>query len=121
MRFLLDQNQSPAMVPLLAAHGHDAVHVREVGLSSAPDRVVLATAAEQGRVLVSADNDFSSLLAQLGSRAPSLMLLRRQSGRRAAEVVTLVIANLNAVEADLAAGAVVVIDSDRVRVRRLPM
>jgi predicted nuclease of predicted toxin-antitoxin system len=38
MKFLLDQNQSTAMAALLAAHGHDTVHVRDIGLSSAEPR-----------------------------------------------------------------------------------
>jgi len=36
MRFLLDQNLSPALVTLLDEAGHDTVHVRDRGLSRAP-------------------------------------------------------------------------------------
>ena len=42
MRFLLDQNQSPLLVGLLAAVGHDAVHVRDVAMATAIDREILS-------------------------------------------------------------------------------
>ena len=59
MRFLLDEGLSPRVLDLLHAAGHDVVHVRDVGLKSAPDPVVLAAALEQTRVLVTLDTDFA--------------------------------------------------------------
>lgn len=50
MRFLLDQNQSPLLAGFLAAAGHDAVHVRDVAMATAIDRVVLAFALGEQRV-----------------------------------------------------------------------
>ena len=50
----------------------------------------------------------------------SVVLLRRQGDRRAAQIAALVLANLEAVSEDLVAGAIVVLEADRVRVRRLP-
>ena len=49
-----------------------------------------------------------------------MILLRRQEGRRASEIATLIVANLGAVADDLVAGAVVVLDDDRIRIRSLP-
>ncbi len=121
MRFLLDQNQSPLLVGLLAAVGHDAVHVRDVALATATDREVLSFALDQRRVVMSADTDFGELLAWSNASRPSIVLFRRQGQRSASEVVALLLANIDAVIDDLDAGAVVVFDADRVRVRRLPM
>ena len=121
MNFLLDENQSPLLVSLLASLGHNVVHVRDLGLSSAADVVVLAVASEQGRVLISSDTDFGELLAESNASAPSVVLFRRQGQRRAAELVKLLSANLGAIAEDLETGALVVIDADRIRVRRLPM
>ena len=53
MRFLLDENVSHRVCPHLKAAGHDAVHVAELGLTSADDQVILGHARDQGRVLVS--------------------------------------------------------------------
>ena len=121
MRFLLDQNLSPLLVEILARLGHDAVHVRQLGMSRASDAEIMATARDDNRVVVSGDTDFGELLARTNAASPSLVLFRRQGQRRAAELAALLDANLQAVVADLDAGAVVVIDADRVRVRRLPL
>lgn len=121
MRFLLDANQSPLLGELLARAGNDVVHVRTLGLERAPDAVLLRRAAEDGRVVVSGDTDFGELLARLGATQPSVLLLRRQGQRRAVEVAALIVANLDQVAEDLEAGAVVVLESDRIRIRRLPI
>ena len=81
MRFLLDQNVSPVLVGLLAEAGHSAEHLRDLGLSRAPDHEVLATATTTGAVLVSSDTDFGELLARSNAAGPSVILLRRQEDR----------------------------------------
>ena len=48
-------------------------------------------------------------------------MIRRQGARRAGELAALLLANLEAVTDDLAAGAIVVFDADRIRIRRLPI
>lgn len=121
MKFLLDENQSPVLVDLIAAAGHDVVHARDIGLKSAPDTVVLETAAATGRVLISGDTDFGELLASSNAALPSVVLFRRQGQRRAGQIAALLLMNLETVEPDLEAGAVVVFDNDRIRVRALPM
>jgi predicted nuclease of predicted toxin-antitoxin system len=40
VRFLVDENLSPQLARLLFVAGHDAVHVRDVGLTSADDEIV---------------------------------------------------------------------------------
>lgn len=121
MRFLRDENQSPLIVELLVRAGHEATHVRDVGLGSVLDAEILTFAAERGMLIVSADTDFGDLLAQTNADSPSVVLLRRQSDRRASEIAALVLANLGSVADDLDAGAIVVFDEDRIRIRRLPM
>lgn len=85
MRLLLDENLSPTLSAFLIEAGHDVVHVRDRGLTSATDDVVLALAAAEGRVLISADTDFDTLLARSGAIEPSVVLIRRAVGRRAAQ------------------------------------
>lgn len=53
MRFLIDEMFPPAAAELLRdRHGHDAVHVTEVGLEATDDREVAASAREQDRAIV---------------------------------------------------------------------
>ena len=121
MKFLLDENQSPAIAEALVNAGHEAAHVRDIGLSSVLDTEILAHAKRNEMVIVSADTDFGDLLAQTNAKAPSVILLRRQANRRAREVAAVLLANLSAVVEDLEAGAIVVLEEDRLRIRRLPM
>jgi predicted nuclease of predicted toxin-antitoxin system len=93
MRLLLDENLSPAVSGFLVEAGHDVVHVRDRGLTSARDDVVLAVAATEERVLISADTDFGTLLARSGANSPSVVLIRRAAGRRAAHQARLLIDN----------------------------
>jgi predicted nuclease of predicted toxin-antitoxin system len=121
VRFLLDENLSPRLAELLTTAGHDAVHARDLSLGRAPDELILDAARRDGRVVISADADFGEILARMNAGQPSVVFLRRQQGRRATEVAALIIANLDTVADDLLAGAIVVIDDYRIRVRSLPM
>ena len=101
MRFLLDENQSPRIADLLGEAGHDSIHVRDLDLMTSPDANVLEVARDQGRVIISADSDFGELLAASNAAAPSVLLMRRQAGRRAHEIAALILANLDEVAEDL--------------------
>jgi predicted nuclease of predicted toxin-antitoxin system len=81
LRFLLDENLSPLVGELIKGAGHDAVHVRDLGLTTASDHVILERARSEGRTLISADTDFGQLLAASGETQPSVILLRREGGQ----------------------------------------
>ncbi len=121
MRFLLDEGLSPRVADLLGAAGHDVVHVRDIDLKSAPDPIILSRAIAERRVLITLDTDFGALVAHLHATVPSIVLFRGDVTRRPDRQAMLLLANLEAVAADLDAGAVVVIGHGRLRVRRLPI
>ena len=121
MKFLIDNNLSPLLAEGLKAAGHDAVHLRDLGMQAAQDPAVLQRAQVDERVLVSADTDFGGLLSRSRATGPSVLLIRRLAGRRAAEQSAIILANLDQIAEDLTAGAVVVIGEDWIRIRRLPM
>lgn len=90
-------------------------------MSRATDREILEYAVQDQRIVLTSDTDFGELLAMSNAALTSVVLLRRQGDRRAAQIAALVLANLEAVSEDLVAGAIVVLEADRVRVRRLPL
>lgn len=65
MNFLVDNALWPRVAELLKAAGHDAVHVRDRAQHQAEDEVIFELAAADGRVLVSADTDFGTILTSL--------------------------------------------------------
>jgi len=120
VKFLLDECVSPRVAERLTEAGHDVVHLRDLGLLGAADERVMAAAAAESRVLVSADTDFGELLAMRAATLPSLVLLR-QPNRSPDHHARTILANLESVAADLDTGAVVTLTEDRVRVRLLPI
>jgi predicted nuclease of predicted toxin-antitoxin system len=121
VKFLIDENLSTRLVERLASDGHDVVHVRDVGLKAADDQVVLEHARDEDRVLVSADTDFGALLAASRASRPSVILLRLSTGRRVEQVAALIARTVDDLHEDLDEGSVIVLEQDRIRVRRLPL
>ncbi|MEZ5199926.1 MAG: DUF5615 family PIN-like protein [Micropruina glycogenica] len=121
MRLLLDQNLSRHLPAILAAAGFDVVDTRSLGMQRRADEAIADFAAEDDRIVVSADTDFGTILARRQLAKPSFVLLRRTQNLGPDEVGSLLVRNLPAFERDLNEGAIVVIDDTVARVRRLPI
>ncbi|MHB1166167.1 MAG: DUF5615 family PIN-like protein [Candidatus Nanopelagicales bacterium] len=82
MRFLVDMNLSPGWVDDLAAAGHEAVHWIDVGEPNAPDHEILDRAHRSGRVVLTQDLDFGTVLAVGGLVTPSVIQIRAHGPAR---------------------------------------
>jgi predicted nuclease of predicted toxin-antitoxin system len=105
MRFLIDNALSPVLAELLRSAGHEAVHVRHLGLHHADDERIFERAASENFVLVTADTDFGTLLAQRAPSNPSLILFRGEGSREPEALAALMLANLSQLADALAAGS----------------
>ena len=121
MRLLIDNALSPEVALELGRVGHDAVHVRELGMQTASDEEIFDRAPTEERVVVSADTDFGTLLAARKETSPSVILFRHGSQHRPADQAALLKNNLPQLTQALEDGSIVVIEPDRIRIRALPL
>jgi predicted nuclease of predicted toxin-antitoxin system len=120
MRLLADMHIAPRTVEFLRSLGHDVVRVNEVLSAKASDETIVARAAQEQRVVLTQDLDFSAIIALQGRASPSLVTLRLSSSR--VEYVNAVLEKVLAqVEADVSAGSIVTVEDSRVRRRPLPI
>lgn len=120
MRFLADAGISPRTVEFLTGLGHQAVHVRDLGMQQATDDEIVVRAAADGAVIVTFDLDFGDILA-LGVRdRPSVIILRLTNQRpdRVNPRIGSVIAER---QLELESGALILIEDSRYRLRTLPI
>lgn len=116
-RFLVDENLPRSLARRLRELGVEAHDVRDLELRGRPDTEVLETALARDLVLLTGDLGFGSLLRTVPS-FPGLILIRLPDEwptSRVNETIEKALTPL--LEKDLA-GLLVVIEPDRVRLRR---
>ncbi len=104
----------------MAAHGWSAVHWSTVGDPTAEDAVIMAWARSNGHVVFTHDLGFGTMLALTHATGPSVLQVRARS-ILPEDIGPMVIAALRQHDAQLAAGALVVVDPKKSRVRLLPL
>jgi predicted nuclease of predicted toxin-antitoxin system len=119
VKVLIDLNLTPDWVPVLQRHGWSAVHWSTVGDRRAPDRTIMDWAVANGHIVFTHDLDFGTALALTHATGPSVLQVRAQDVLPD-HLERVVVAALRQHDADLAAGALVVVDESKSRVRVLP-
>ena len=120
MKLLLDQGLPRTAATLLSQEGLDALHVGDIEMSEAADAEIIRRANADGRMVVTLDADFHTLLALDAATSPSVIRIRIE--RLRAEAVTkLLLAVVAECQRELEQGAAVTVEPSRIRVRLLPL
>ena len=120
MRFLADAGISPETADFLRRRDHEAVHVRELGMQRAPDRLLVDRARAEDRVLLTFGLDFGEILA-LGVMVSPSVVIFRLSDERADPVNRRLEEVISAQAGALVSGALILVEDARYRIRRLPI
>ena len=119
LKILIDMNLSPDWTLLLRNQGWDAIHWSAVGLPTATDRTLMDWALANQHMVFTHDLDFGTALALTRATGPSVLQVRAEDVLPD-HLGPLVMAALRQNESVLLAGALVVVDERRCRVRVLP-
>ena len=120
MKLLVDMNLSPRWVAVLADAGIEAAHWSTLGAHNAPDSAIMTYASANDYVVLTHDLDFSAILAANRGEKPSVVQIRAEDV--SPDVIgNQVIAALRQMASELEEGALLTIDSDRTRLRVLPL
>lgn len=117
VRFLLDANLPRSAVAAFVAAGHEAEHVRALGLGDASDDAIAQAALESDAVLVSRDFDFANLRRFDPLERPGLLVLRIPETSLAADIVALLARFLASEWPVHLPGHLAILESERIRFR----
>ena len=120
MKFLADMGISLRTVKWLRQLGHDVVHLRDRGLQKLPDDEILALALVEQRIILTIDLDFAQLLARGKQALPSVILFRL-GNENYDEINQRLIEIFNNCQQDLETGAIVSVNNETFRVKKLPI
>ena len=120
MKLLIDMNLSPRWVNLLADAGFEASHWSTLGLRNAPDAEIMAYAKRENYVVLTHDLDFGAILAATHGEKPSVVQIRADDV--SPDVIgKQVVAALQQMATALDEGALLTVDTNRTRLRLLPL
>lgn len=120
MRLLIDMNLSPHWVDVLADAGIEAMHWSTLGANNAPDSAIMAYASANDCVVLTHDLDFGAILAATHGEKPSVVQIRAEDV--SPDVISKqIIVALRQMASELEAGALLIVDPNRTRLRLLPL
>jgi predicted nuclease of predicted toxin-antitoxin system len=87
VKFLLDANMPRSALALLRQHGHEAEHVRDLGMGADTDASIDDFARRSGLIVVTRDLDFADVRQFPPESRPGLLVLRLADASTASDVV----------------------------------
>ncbi len=120
MKLIVDMNLSPRWVDMLVGAGFEAMHWSSLGANNAADAEIMLYARTHDWVVLTNDLDFSAILAVTHGNKPSVVQIRADDVNPGAIGAQIIVA-LRQMSSDLDEGALLTVDSNRARLRVLPL
>jgi predicted nuclease of predicted toxin-antitoxin system len=116
LKVKVDENLPLPVALVLRSAGHDVDSVPEEGLTGVSDPEVIKAAIADGRMVFTLDRGFGELARSVGDHAGVVVLrLQKEDARSATALVIRFVAQH---DLDELKGCTVIVQSDRVRIRR---
>lgn len=120
MKFLLNANISPLLIPLLEKEHHSVRSVLHLGKHAATDFEIVDFARANDETIITHDLDYGTILAFSGEAKPSVIIFRVLP--IGIEIFyTMLQLNWKKIEQPLTDGAIVIFENDALRIRKLPI
>lgn len=116
LKILADECVYKKTVLFLKSQGYDIISIKDLGLSGANDRVVLEEANKSNRILLTADQDFGNIIAYPPETHKGIIVLKTLKNEEESIHFNL-LKVLNEVEPALLAKSLIVVDSNKYRIR----
>jgi predicted nuclease of predicted toxin-antitoxin system len=120
MKFLIDANIPLELMHLLKKEGFNSRHI---SLSDKPDMDdfgIIEMARYQDEIILTHDLDFGAILSVTGQTKPYVIIFRMHN-INARVILNKLLQNINDIKDILETGAIIIIDNDKTRVRKLPI
>lgn len=120
LRFLVDMGIGQSVVEWLNSKSHDALSVRNALNMKASDEMIFEFAADQNRIVLTCDLDFSDIMVASKQNQPSIIILRLED-ETPANVIERLKKILPEVVEDLKNGCIISVNESRYRIRKMPL
>lgn len=120
MRLLLDQGLPRSTVLELHKFNIDSVHVGDIGMATSTDADIINKALDDGRIVVTFDSDFHTILAANESLKPSVIRIRIE-GLKSKDLSNIIQNVLLSASEEIKNGAAISVNDNGIRIHRLPL
>ena len=117
-RFLIDEDLPHSLSSYLRQKGYQSRHIAELGLRGLPDPEVFRLAQERKEVLISRDLGFANAVQYPPGTHQGLIVVRYPSEIKAKLLTEQIVESLAQVNESEFAGTIIIIEPDRIRIRR---
>ena len=119
MLFIIDEDMPRSLATVLKKEGYEVIDIRDVGLRGATDYDILNFSNERKGVIITADVGFASLSFKDSTIIIGFVLLRIPNEFTVQETIRLVLQAFKDLGEENIRGNIVVIDPQKIRIRRM--